>query len=73
FIFWGILLIFRGYWINGLWMAFIGWFLENAAGQSYRQVALRDRLAGHTAREAMMVDCPRVPPDLTLEELVHDY
>lgn len=73
FIFWGILLVFRGLWINGLWMAFIGWFLENAAGQSYRQVALRDQLAGHTAREVMMVDCPRVPPELTLEELVHDY
>jgi len=73
FIFWGILMIFRGYWINGLWIAFIGWFLENAAANSYRQVALRDQLAGHTAEEVMMVDCPRVPPDLTLEELVHDH
>jgi len=34
-------------WINGLWLAFIGWFLENAASASYRQLALQDILRGH--------------------------
>jgi len=29
---------------NGLWIAFIGWFLENAALSSYRQVAIEDIL-----------------------------
>jgi len=46
FIFGGIFLVFWGLWINGLWLAFIGWFLENAAVGSYRQLALRDILQG---------------------------
>ncbi|MCL4553308.1 MAG: hypothetical protein M1305_07150, partial [Candidatus Marsarchaeota archaeon] len=41
---------------------FIGWFIEQAAAQSMARVALEDMLAGHTAREAMMTDCPRVSP-----------
>jgi CBS domain-containing protein len=73
FIFVGIWIIFHGDWLGGLWIAFIGWFLENAAASSYRQMALRDTLQGHTAKEVMVTDCPYVPRNLTLEELVHDY
>jgi CBS domain-containing protein len=59
--------VFRGNWADGLWIAFIGWFLENAATTSYRQMAFQDLLAGHTAREVMMTDCPRLAPDLPLD------
>jgi Zn-dependent protease/predicted transcriptional regulator len=71
FIFGGIFFIFRGLWFNGLWLAFIGWFLENAAVGSYRQVALQEILQGHVAREIMTRDCPVVPPELTIEQLVN--
>jgi len=70
FIFWGIWQIFGGNWANGLWIGFIGWFLENAATASYRRVALQEMLAGHTAREVMMTDCPRIARGLTLDVLV---
>ncbi len=70
FIFWGIWQIFSGDWAGGLWIAFIGWFLLNAATASYRQVAIQEMLAGHVAREVMMTDCPHVPRDLTLDVLV---
>lgn len=70
FIFWGVWQIFGGNWTSGLWIAFIGWFLENAATASYRRVALQEMLAGHTAREVMMTDCPHIPPGLTLDVLV---
>ena len=73
FIFVGIWMIFSGNWVNGLWIAFIGWFLENAATASYRQVALRDILQGHTASEVMTTDCPNVLGNLTLDKLVNDY
>ncbi|RLC94629.1 MAG: protease [Chloroflexi bacterium] len=73
FIFGGIFLVFFGNWIQGLWIAFIGWFLENAAVGSYRQVALHDMLQGHTVSEVMTRECPRVSPKLSLEQLVHDY
>ncbi|MFC1864802.1 site-2 protease family protein [Chloroflexota bacterium] len=73
FIFGGIWLIFWGNWFNGLWLVFIGWFLENAAVGSYRQVALRDTLQGHTASEIMTRDCLTVNPELTVEQLVNEY
>ena len=74
FIFVGIWRIFfQRDWLGGLWIAFIGWFLENAAANSYRQVALRDTLQGHTVREVMVTDGPYIPHNLMLEELVHDY
>ena len=69
----GILIALTGSWMSGLWLVFIGWFLGRAALSSYRQVALRERLAGVTAREIMMTDCPPVPRTLTLSQLVHDY
>ena len=72
FIFIGIGLIFYGSWLNGLWLAFIGWFLENAAATSYRQLALMDMLKGHTASELMTREWPAVPPHLTVQQLVHE-
>lgn len=73
FIFGGIWMIFWGYFLNGLWIAFIGWFLENAAVGSYRQVAMQDALQGHTVSEVMTRDCPSIHPNLSIEQLVHDY
>jgi Zn-dependent protease len=71
-IFGGIALFFLGNWINGLWFVFIGWFLENAAASSYRQLALQDILRGHTVSELMTRDCPTVPPQLTIQQLVNE-
>ena len=73
FIFGGILLIFSGFWFNGLWLAFIGWFLGNAAAGSYRQLTLQQTLQGHAVSEAMTRDCLTVPPDLTLVRLVNEH
>jgi Zn-dependent protease len=71
FILGGILLAFLTRdWVSGLWLAFIGWFLENAASSSYRQAVLLDALKGVTVAEVMTQDCPLVPPDLSVRELV---
>ena len=70
FIFWGVWQIFSGNWVNGLWIAFIGWFLENAATASVQQVALHQWLTGHTVREVMMTDCPQLLGQLTLDVAV---
>jgi Zn-dependent protease/predicted transcriptional regulator len=70
FILWGIWQVFRGNWANGVWIAFIGWFLDDAASASRQQVTLQDMLAGHAAREVMMTDCPRIARDLPLDVVV---
>jgi Zn-dependent protease len=73
FILGGIYLIFTNNWLNGIWFALIGWFLESAAVGSYRQLILQDLLKGHVASEIMTRDCQTVSPDLTIERLVNEY
>lgn len=73
FIFGGVVLIFSGNFFNGIWIALIGWFLESAAAGSYRQVALRDILRGHTVSEIMTKDCLMVSSDITVEKLVNEF
>jgi Zn-dependent protease len=60
-------------WFNGLWLVFIGWFLENAASASYRQAQWRETLHGFTASQVMTSDCPVVASDITISRLVQDY
>jgi Zn-dependent protease len=66
----GVFTIFGGNFFNGIWLAFIGWFLQNAAAASYAQANMQQSLSGVTALEAMTRDCVRVPSDLSLQELV---
>lgn len=73
FIFGGVWLLISGAFINGLWLAFIGWFLINAATRSYQQSALQHRLQGHKVREIMNRNCTAVPPDISIDRLVNDY
>ena len=60
-------------WFTGLWLVFIGWFLENAASASYRQAQWRERLLGFTASQVMTSDCPMVPSEITVGRLVQEY
>lgn len=71
FIFGGIMLAFAGNVFNGIWLAFIGWFLLSAATQSSRQQALKDLLAGHTAAEVMWRDCPFIDARTSVADLVY--
>lgn len=73
FILLGVGQIFLGGFLNGLWIAFIGWFLNNAAESSYQQVVLRDTLAGVKVRNVMAEQCVTVPTDLKLDHLVDSF
>ncbi len=69
----GVLYLFGGALISGMWFIFIGWFLSQAAEASYRQLILRRILEGVRAREAMTHDPETVPEDLTIRDLVDDF
>jgi signal-transduction protein with cAMP-binding, CBS, and nucleotidyltransferase domain len=73
FIFVGVWQVFGGNLGNGLWIAFIGWYLDNAASAQVQQVMLQGILAGHRVAQAMSVHCPAVPADLTLQQLVDEH
>lgn len=72
FILGGFLMALRGNW-DGLWLAFVGWFIENAASESYKQVAFREALRGTTAGQLMQRECMRIPGELPVERFVNDY
>jgi Zn-dependent protease/predicted transcriptional regulator len=58
----------KGQWTSGLWLAFIGWFLLNAAQESVTQVAIRETLSGLHAADVMSHEVPTVPRNMSLEE-----
>jgi len=70
FILWGVAQIFAGQLGNGLWIAFIGWFLENAASAQVQQQVIGSLLAGHTASEAMNPHYVSTPAATRLQDLV---
>jgi Zn-dependent protease len=76
----GFLFIFIGVWQvltgnlgGGLWTAFIGWFLDNAAAAQAQQAMFQGLLAGHQVSQAMSSRCAAIPADLTLQQLVDEH
>jgi predicted transcriptional regulator len=65
--------MFEGNFMNGLWIAFIGWFLESAARGMIQQQALHDLLAGHKVSQAMSSHYTAIPADTTLQQLVDHH
>lgn len=73
FIFVGVWQVFSGNIGGGLWTAFIGWFLDNAASAQVHQVVFQGLLAGHKVSQAMSSHCATAPGDLTLQQLVDEH
>lgn len=69
----GIWEIFRGAIINGLWIAFIGWYLERAAASQLQLESARSLLGEHRVADAMRRNFPRIPGDITLQSLVDHF
>jgi Zn-dependent protease/predicted transcriptional regulator len=59
--------------VGGVWLAFIGWFLNTASSQSYRQLVVHDILDQTTVERVMRVDPPTVPSGISIGTLVHDH
>jgi predicted transcriptional regulator len=64
--------VFAGAGLNGLWIAFIGWFLTQAAAESYFQVASVPFLTGRHVADLMSSDCPTVDGHLDVQHFVDD-
>ena len=71
---WGVarVLLF-GDLVGGIWTAFIGWFLNNAAESTRQEQTFRETLRGVTA--ANLMDTPPVvaTPDVSVQDFVMDY
>jgi Zn-dependent protease/CBS domain-containing protein len=68
----GIFLMISVSFISGLWIAFIGWFLNSSADASRKEITLRERLSHVKVRELMNPDINTISPETTVDELVRD-
>jgi hypothetical protein len=66
------LTLMGGLW-NGLWLVFIGFYLNGAAQASYQQARLQKMLAGVKASSVGVDQCQMVPTDLKLDRLIEDH
>jgi Zn-dependent protease len=73
FILVGVWQMLNGNFGTGLWIAFIGWFLENAASAQVQQQTVHDLLADHRVTEVMSRDYATIPENATLQNLVDDH
>ena len=73
FIVWGVWQMFGGNLFNGLWIAFIGWFLESAANAQMAQQHLHALLDGHTVAQAMSRNYAIIPAELSLQTLADEH
>ncbi|HET7677593.1 MAG TPA: site-2 protease family protein [Candidatus Limnocylindrales bacterium] len=69
----GFFLALQGSILDGLWLAFIGWFLNQAAESSYRRVAVENLVRGVLVRDVMDREVPVVGPNLTLDTFVQQH
>ena len=68
----GLFMAFNGNFFNGLWLIFIGWFLQNAAASSLAQTTVHEALRGITAAQAMQREFPRVSGLTPISQLVEE-
>jgi Zn-dependent protease/CBS domain-containing protein len=69
----GVAWLLAGDLAGGIWFAFIGWFLVQAARSSYQQLQLQQLLGGVEAEDVMARDLLRIPPELSLQDAVDEY
>lgn len=69
----GALFILNGNVANGIWLIFIGWFLQNAAVSEASGSTVERILEGATVAQAMGPAETRIPGRLTVRQLINDY
>jgi Zn-dependent protease/CBS domain-containing protein len=69
----GMLYVFRGSIVTGIWLVLIGWFLDTGAQSSYQQVVVRHGLGEITVGAIMSRTLHTIAPGLTIEQAIADY
>lgn len=69
----GVFFILTGNFLNGVWLAFIGWFLQSSAQRGYRQLIFETSIKGIKVGDVMNENIVNVTKDITIQDLVDDY
>ncbi|MFN8635092.1 MAG: site-2 protease family protein [Chloroflexota bacterium] len=59
--------------LSGMWIGFIGWFLNSAAESTRRQTVVQEGFKGVPVASVMTPDPPVVSPSISVHELVNEY
>jgi Zn-dependent protease/CBS domain-containing protein len=71
---WGLATLFLGGdFFGGLWIAAIGWFLQNAASASLQQTIVQTRLSDVRVGQIVRRDAATVAPSTTVAELIEEH
>lgn len=68
----GIIYVFTGYWVNGLWLIFLGWYLQSLAGREMQATQARSLFAGLRVADLTDPNPHAVDLDMSLERVVDD-
>jgi len=68
----GVMQFFRGAGFNGLWLAFIGWFLLSASRESYAQMVITEGLRGLRVADVMSRDYPTIDAYSNLQSFAEE-
>jgi Zn-dependent protease/CBS domain-containing protein len=69
----GVIQVLSGNFFGGLWMSFIGWFLNNAAETTRQQSETVASFRGIRVRDLMTPSPAVASPDMSVEQLVYDF
>lgn len=72
-IFWGAWQIFAGDFLNGIWIAFVGWFLNNAAESTRAQQQVKESLDGVRVSDLMAPMPPLLDAATSVQDLVMSH
>jgi Zn-dependent protease/predicted transcriptional regulator len=69
----GVISIFRGAFIGGMWWVLIGFFMRSACQMSYQRILIRQMLEGESVRDFMKSDPVTVTSSIPISDLVENY
>ena len=69
----GIVFVFTNSFITGIWLVFIGWFIQSAASSARQSSEERTVMSGRVVRDAMDGRFQSVPPGMSLQRLLDDH
>lgn len=69
----GVFVAFTSNLLSGVWLIFIGWFIQSSAASARAQETIHSTLAGRKVRDVMTSQFPVVTPGTSLQELIDHY
>jgi Zn-dependent protease len=69
----GVLLAVQGLVVTGIWLAIVGWFLNQAARSAVVQTELTSRIEGLSVADVMDAEPVAIPAELSVERAYDEY